>query len=307
MLTIRSRSRFVFVAGSLFLLLPGIQGCSGPGRCVGSEGVLTSSSDQKVLLNLDQDGLAIGGYDPVAFFTDAKPVKGDPRYRARQGAALYQFASREHQALFEANPAKYEPQFGGWCAYAASIDTLSPVDPGYWEIVDGRLLLQHNQKAWDLWHQDLRGNLAKADKNWPGLIAREGAPPRTLLNVDEKGLALAGYDPTAYFLDGAPKKGDPGLTRTYQGATYRFVDNAHKNAFEKEPSKYVPQFGGFCGYAASINVVSPVDPELWQIQNGRLVLQHTPEAFRLFNQDAAGNYGKAENNWPRLSHERCGN
>jgi YHS domain-containing protein len=281
-------------------------GCSTPGRCVGAAGASVQTSDQKILLNLDRDGVAIHGYDPVAFFTDAKPVMGDPKIRSTHGGAIYWFATAAHKAMFDANPAKYEPQFGGWCAYAASIDALSPIEPKYWEIVDGRLLLQHNQKAWDLWHKEASSNLVKADKNWPGLVDKNGAPPRTLLNVDEKGLALAGYDPTSYFLDNKPLKGDPTLARTYQGATYYFVDAAHKNVFEKDPAKYVPQFGGFCGYAASIKKVSPVNPEIWQLVNGRLVLQHTPEAYRLFNQDVAGNNTKAESNWPGLAHRQCG-
>lgn len=281
-------------------------GCSTPGRCVGASGASVQTSDQKILLNLDKDGVAIQGYDPVAFFADSKPRMGDPKIRTTYGGAIYWFASTDHKAMFEADPAKYEPQFGGWCAYAASIDTLSPIEPKYWEIVDGRLILQHNQRAWDLWHKDAGGNLVKADKNWPGLVEKNGAPPRTLLNVDEKGVALMGYDPTSYFLDNKPLKGDATLARTYQGATYYFADAAHKNAFEKDPAKYVPQFGGFCGYAASIKKVSPVNPEIWQIVNGRLVLQHTPEAYRLFNQDVVGNNAKAETNWPGLAHRQCG-
>lgn len=281
-------------------------GCSTPGRCVGASEASARITDQKVLLNLDNDGVAIQGYDPVAFFTDGGPVMGDPEIRSTHGGAVYWFATVAHKAMFDADPARYAPQFGGWCAYAASINTLSPVDPKYWEIVEGRLLLQHNQRAWDLWHKDASGNLIKADMNWPGLIDRNGAPPRTLLNVDETGLALAGYDPTSYFLDNKPLKGDPALARTYQGATYHFVDASHKNAFEKDPAKYVPRFGGFCGYAASINKVSPVNPEIWQLVDGHLVLQHTPEAFRLFNQDVAGNNAKAESNWPGLVHRRCG-
>lgn len=287
-----------------FILLA--SGCSTPGRCIGAEGAATQTSQQRILLNLDSDGRALEGYDPVAFFTDAKPVMGDPKIRSIHGGAVYWFANSAHKEMFDANPAKYEPQFGGWCAYAASIDALSPIEPKYWEIVNGRLLLQHNQKAWDLWHKDAANNLVKADKNWPGLVEKNGAPPRALLNVDAKGLALAGYDPTSYFLDKKPLKGDAALARTYQGATYYFVDVAHKNAFEKEPAKYVPQFGGFCGYAASIKRVSPVDPEIWQIVNGRLVLQHTPEAYKLFNQDVPANNAKAEANWPGLSHRYCG-
>ena len=288
------------------MLLPlALAGCAGEGRCVGVAGAGRPTDSHKVLENVDKDGLAIQGYDPVAYFTQSKPVKGDPNFRATYSGAVYQFASADHKNMFEASPAKYAPQFGGYCAYAASIDTISPIDPAFWEIVDGRLILQHNKKAWDAWHKDATGNLVKADQNWPGLVDRNGAPPTALLNVDKDGLALEGYDPTSYFLDGKPLKGDPALSRQFQGATYRFVDAAHKNAFEKEPTKYVPKFGGFCGYAASINKVSPVNPEIWQVVDGHLVLQHTPKAYQLFNDNVQMNYSKAEMNWPGLSHRRC--
>ncbi len=294
-------------APACFVALCGafLAGCaSDTGRCVGAASP-AALGGQKILLNLDKNGVAIQGYDPVAFFTDAKAVPGHPSIRSSRGGAVYHFASEEHKRLFEADPAKYEPQFGGWCAYAASINALSPIDPSYWEVVDGRLLLQHNQKAWNLWHKDAAGNLMKADRHWPDLVNRNGAPARALLNVDGAGLALQGYDPTSYFLDGKPIMGDPALSRVYQGATYRFVDVARKNAFEMEPAKYVPEFGGFCGYAASINKVSPVNPEIWQLVNGRLVLQHTPKAYTLFNNDIPGNYAKAQAHWPALSHRRC--
>jgi YHS domain-containing protein len=154
------------------LCLAPLTACSSGGRCVSAPGAMTPATDKKVLVNLDSQGVALGGYDPVAYFTDARPVKGDPKIRSTRGGAVYTFASVEHKAAFDADPAKYEPQFGGYCAYAASIDKVSLIDPNYWEIIDGRLILQHNQKAWDLWHRDAAGNLVKADKNWPGLVNR---------------------------------------------------------------------------------------------------------------------------------------
>lgn len=303
----RSRLSLVRALPTLALAACGaaLVGCaSGPGRCVGAA-LPAAVGAKKVLLNLDRHGVAVQGHDPVAYFTDSKPVKGDPSIRTAHGGAVYYFASTEHKRMFDAEPERYTPEFGGWCAYAASIDALSPVDPAYWEIVGDRLLLQHNQKAWDLWHKDAAGNLVKADRHWPGLVERNGAPARALLNVDEGGLALQGYDPTSYFIDHKPIKGDPSLTRVYQGATYCFVDAAHKNAFEMEPARYVPEFGGFCGYAASIRKISPVNPEIWQLVDGRLVLQHTPKAYELFNADVPGNYARAQANWPGLSHRRC--
>lgn len=302
-----TRHPLIAIAVSSLLSMPLVfSGCAdGPGRCVGASAAVPGATAGKVLQNVDQNGVAIQGYDPVAYFTEGRAVKGETAFSATASGATYHFASPDHKALFEADPARYAPQYGGYCAYAASINTVSPIDPQYWEIVDGRLLLQHNQKAWDAWHRDAAMNLVKADRNWPGLVEHNGAPPRALLNVDAAGIALSGYDPTSYFLDGRPLKGDPALARQFQGGTYYFVDADHKNAFEQDPARYVPEFGGYCGYAASINRISPVDPRLWQLVDGRLVLQHTPRAYELFNADVAGNYARAEKNWPGLSHRRC--
>jgi YHS domain-containing protein len=272
---------------------------------------LAAEAGPKRLLNLDDQGLAIQGYDPVAYFSlppRAAPVKGDPRFQSVHEGAVYWFASAENKSKFDADPARYAPQFGGWCAYAASIDKLSPIGPEWWEIVDGRLLLQHNQKAWDLWHADPAASLVKADRNWPGLVEKHGTPEKVLVNVDKDGLALGGYDAVSYFQispTGKPALGSPQYTSRHLGALYRFASAENKARFDADPDRYAPQFGGFCGYAASINKVSPVDPTIWQLVDGRLVLQHTPEAYRLFNQDAQANYAKARQNWPRLTARTC--
>jgi YHS domain-containing protein len=284
-------------------------GCSSTrhGACVGA--MIASGDtlpDQKVLVNTNSQGLAIEGYDPVAYFTQRKPVPGSADFRSNYMGATYQFSSAANKRAFDAAPAKYAPQFGGYCAYAASINRISPIDPKYWEIVDDRLLLQHNQKAWDAWHKAPANSLVLADKNWPGLIDRNGAPARQLLNVDGSGLALQGFDPVAYFADGKPVMGSPEFARMYQGATYYFASKEHKDMFESDPARFVPEFGGFCGYAASINKVSPVNPTYWQLVNDKLVLQHTQEAYDLFNKDVPKAYSKAQKNWPGLSKRRCG-
>ena len=254
----------------------------------------------KQLVLRDADGVAIEGYDPVAYFTDGKPVAGSASHTSLYGGAIYQFASAEHKQLFDAAPAKYAPQYGGYCGYAASIDRLSPIDPAFWQIVDGRLILQHNQKAFDLFNGDLAGNVAKADRNWPGLVAKNGTGGPWLVNVDGDGVAVSGYDVVAYFSDGKPVKGDARFESTFDGALYHFASAEHRVQFELDPTKYVPQYGGFCGYAASIDKVSPVNPEIWQIENGRLILQHTDEAYRLFNANLAESVKRADANWPGL-------
>ena len=93
--------------------------------------------DHKVLVLKNKDGAAILGYDAVAYFTDNKPAKGNPKFQSEYEGAKYYFASAEHKALFDANPAKYAPAYGGYCGYAASIDRLSPISPEWFQIIDG--------------------------------------------------------------------------------------------------------------------------------------------------------------------------
>src|ERR1051325_11788124 len=90
--------------------------------------------DHKVLVLKNKDGAAILGYDAVAYFTDNKPAKGNPRFQSEYEGAKYYFASADHKALFDAAPAKYAPAYGGYCGYAASIDRLSPVSPEWFQI-----------------------------------------------------------------------------------------------------------------------------------------------------------------------------
>lgn len=128
----------------------------------------------KTLLNLDKTGVAIQGYDPVAFFTDKKPVKGDAKFVAKHGGAIYQFASKEHRDLFKADPTKYEPEFGGYCAYGVSRNKLVEIDVEASQVVDGKLLLQYSKGVRDDFNKDVKGNLAKANANWTGLVDEKG-------------------------------------------------------------------------------------------------------------------------------------
>ena len=135
---------------------------------------LPAFAQTKTLLNLDKAGVAIQGYDPVAFFTDGKPVKGKPEFPARHNGALYYFASKEHRDLFKADPAKYEPAFGGYCAYGVSRNKLVEIDVDAFQIVDGRLLLQYSKGVRNDFNKDQKGNLAKAEGYWPGLVEKKG-------------------------------------------------------------------------------------------------------------------------------------
>ena len=127
----------------------------------------------KELINLD-NGVAIQGFDPVAFFTDHRPVKGDAQFQSQYRGAKYYFATAEHKATFDREPAKYEPQFGGFCAYGASRGKTVPVKIETWEILNGRLILQYDLDVKSKFDKDPQGTLKKADENWPGLVDKYG-------------------------------------------------------------------------------------------------------------------------------------
>jgi len=128
----------------------------------------------KALMNVNRKKLALQGYDPVAFFTQSRPVKGVAQFESTYNGARYLFASVEDKALFDANPAKYEPQFGGFCAYGASQGHTAPIKIEAWQIVNGRLLMQYDLGVKKEFNKDQQGNLQKADKNWPGIVAKKG-------------------------------------------------------------------------------------------------------------------------------------
>ncbi len=116
------------------------------------------------------DRLALGSHDPVAYFTRNQPVAGDAAITLDWNGATWRFATAEHRAMFEANPQAYAPQFGGYCAWAASQGYIAPGDPTVWRIVDGRLYLNFNDRARMLWEQDIPGAIARGEANWPRIL-----------------------------------------------------------------------------------------------------------------------------------------
>lgn len=109
---------------------------------------------------------AIDGYDAVAYFTDAKPVKGNKQYALKWNDAIWYFASADHQALFKGNPQKYAPQFGGFCAYGVSKGYKVKIEPEAWDILDGKLYLNYDLDVQKTWRKDRPGYIKKANANW---------------------------------------------------------------------------------------------------------------------------------------------
>lgn len=114
-------------------------------------------------------GLAVHGYDVVAYHTDGKPVRGDAQFATVHKEATYRFTSKANLDAFKADPAKYEPAYGGYCAYGVSVGAKFDGDPSFWKIVDGKLYLNLDNNIQRTWLKDVPGAIKKAEANWPGL------------------------------------------------------------------------------------------------------------------------------------------
>lgn len=120
-------------------------------------------------MNADTNDIAIKGYDTVAYFNAGKAVKGSVVYTATYKNAIYQFSSAKNRDTFRANPVKYAPQFGGYCAYGVTKEKKFDTDPMAWRIVDGKLYLNLDKKVQRVWAKDVPGNLASAYQIWPDI------------------------------------------------------------------------------------------------------------------------------------------
>jgi hypothetical protein len=124
-------------------------------------------------VNKDPSGVAIGGYDPVAYFTERRPVLGTPEFEYEWRDAKWRFASAHHRDAFAADPESFAPRYGGFCAGGMALGRKAPIDPEAWVIVDGKLYLNYSKRDRDAFAEDPDPHIAKADANWERLGAVE--------------------------------------------------------------------------------------------------------------------------------------
>ena len=120
-------------------------------------------------VNVDAKGIGLRGHDPVAYFTAGAPTLGNSAFTAKHNGVTYQFASAANRATFQSNPAKYAPQYGGFCAMGVVLEKKLDGDPDAWHIADGKLYLNVNKDVQKKWLQDVSGNNKKAEQIWPSI------------------------------------------------------------------------------------------------------------------------------------------
>lgn len=115
---------------------------------------------------------AIRGYDPVAYFVTGAPQRGRDDLRLDWNGATWHFANAENLAAFRADPERYAPQYGGYCAWAVANGYTASIDPDAWAIVDDRLFLNYSKGVQRQWQEDVPGNIARGDRNWPQVLSK---------------------------------------------------------------------------------------------------------------------------------------
>ncbi len=119
------------------------------------------------------EGVAIRGYDPVAYFTEGAPRKGKSEHSVEREGVTWLFASAENKTLFDANPEKYTPVYGGYCAYGVAQGYLVKIEPDAWAVRDGKLYLNYDKSVQKTWSEKPDAFIEEANHKWPDLIAKK--------------------------------------------------------------------------------------------------------------------------------------
>lgn len=143
------------------------------GGVIAAFAVMTPQTELHGAWNKSDQDVAISGYDTVAYFTEGRPVKGDAGINYAWRDANWQFATQKHRDMFTADPELYVPEFGGFCAAAMTYGAVAKANPEHWAIVDGKLYLNYDDYAYQVFHENLAKNIAKADVKWAEKVEAE--------------------------------------------------------------------------------------------------------------------------------------
>ena len=197
-------------------------------------------------LNVDKARVALSGYDPVAYFRvgGSKAKQGKKTLATTVRGVTYRFATAKNRELFEQDPERFEPDYGGWCAWAMSNNDKVEVDPKSFLIEEGRLLVFYDgffndtRSSWlGKGGKKLRPN---ADTNWNRFVGRKkGAKP--MMRANKAMLVLKGMDPTTVKGKDSGKPGLKTITTRIGDQQFQFVSKATRTAFLKNPEAYLPK------------------------------------------------------------------
>lgn len=251
--------------------------------------------------------LGMAGYSPVSYLDRNRAEPGSPRFAVEYEGVTYFLTSDKQRRTFQANPDRYLPAYGGYCAFGCSINAKLIPDPMSFKIIDGRthLFLKNAEiDALKLWNDENESEVqAKANQYWQSqTVSRAYLGAQ---NAPASGVAIDGFSPVSYFTQGRAEKGDPKFTTEHEGLTYYFTSAAQVETFRKNPAKYQPQYGGWCAFGMAVRDKFPIDPTLYKIVDDKLYLflrNDQINALDLWNDgNEAELLRKAETHWKKVS------
>jgi len=252
-------------------------------------------------------GLALSGYDPVAYFEvgGGKPREGKKSFAAKHGGVTYRFSSEANRATFLATPERFEPAYGGWCAYAMASGEKVEIDPDRFLIENGKLHVFYDgffgPNTRKKWLKEGGDTLSpKASAAWQTLSGEVTQDLRHY-NLDQ-GVGLAGYDPVSYFAEGGgkPAKGAAKWSARHGGVGYQFTSEKNRDLFLAGPDRFVPKFGGYCAWAMSQGKKVEVDPNAFTLTGGQLHLFYNADKRDAWTAELDKLQPAAEREWKAL-------
>ncbi|MEM7587351.1 MAG: YHS domain-containing (seleno)protein [Acidobacteriota bacterium] len=138
---------------------------------------------------------------------------------------------------------------------------------------------------------------------FPWLIGTSALAVEPIYTARFSDVAIKGYDAVAYFENGEPTAGKKGITHEWQGATWRFASEQHRDLFAANPEKYAPQYGGYCAYAVSQGSTAGINPKAWDIHEGKLYLNYSLGIQKKWRRDQAKYIADADEKWPAILAE----
>lgn len=260
----------MFLAAILMGHWPGTASAGDHDSAVGSSAARSAIQSGPVYTRT----VGLAGYSPVSYIERRRAEPGSPQFAAEHDGVTYFFTSEQQQQMFEADPDRYVPAYGGHCAYGCSVNARLVPDPTSFRIIDGRTHLFLNngdinaRKLWD--ESDPAEVKARADRFWAA--QSESRAYLNARNIPASGVALDGYSPVSYFTVGHAEPGDPRFSVEHEGVTYRLTSPEQVELFRKNPARYVPEFGGWCAFGMAVQDKFPVDPTVFKIIDDKLYL-----------------------------------
>ena len=287
-----------------------------------------------------ENGYAIGGYDPVSYFIENKSQKGNESIKLEWNGAIWLFSSNTNRDLFKESPAKYSPRYGGWSlttiygnggeGFAAQTNP----DIGWIVFENSLYLLDRNAnyvKALSERPEILARYIELADKEWPRIKleivngaktfwpslrpsietnSHEWRPAlaETEIMVLHNGYAIGGYDPVAYFELNEAKEGSETISFKWNGATWLFFSEKHRDLFKANPEKYAPQYGGWCSYGMSGHGsdgygAQSRPKDSWSIIDDKLYFNWAPGVREMFLKNKEKYIEQADIEWQKVRKE----